>query len=116
MLTVDRNLFYIRKFYVKQGHMILPIIMFIDKTHTDNKGHLCQEAIWFTHGLFNYSIRRHPRAWGSMGYLPNSTLLPNYKDTTLSDYHFMLHEIFSEFIDFQHKGPFNWIFYFKNEW
>ena len=44
-----------QKIYIKNedSEILVPIIFFTDKTHTDTHGRLCAEPIQFTLGIFN---------------------------------------------------------------
>jgi hypothetical protein len=97
--------------------ILLPIIFFIDKTHTDLKGNLCQEAVWYTLGIFDYITRRNPRAWRPMGYIPNQSTHRTSKNGTgkLSDYHVVLKHILHQFTELQKKDGFYWEFSYKGQ-
>jgi len=65
--------------YCPPGHTInglralgLPLIFFIDKTHSDCFGALATTPISFTLGIFCKEFRRKYKAWRHAGFLPNS--------------------------------------------
>jgi hypothetical protein len=49
----------------------LPIVPFIDKTHTDVRGTLCLEPVTMTLGIFKRAVRNQPEAWRDLGFVPN---------------------------------------------
>lgn len=51
--------------------ILCPIVIFLDKTHTDAKGRLTQEPVMFTLALFNQETRNNRNAWRPLGLLPN---------------------------------------------
>ena len=70
--------------------VLVPIIIFLDKTHHDNKGRLCIEPASFTLGIFKKEVRNLPMAWRPLGYVTNQsnqvrTKMPmgRYRITTL---------------------------------
>jgi hypothetical protein len=104
------NRTYHMKCKVKGRDVLLPIILAGDKTHTDNKGHLCQEPILFTLGIFNRETRQLPRAWRPLGFIPNLT--PHSKDLVsvekIENYHFCLEKILESLIDTQSTDGIRW--------
>jgi hypothetical protein len=54
--------------------MLCPIALFVDKTHTDAQGRLCQEPALLTLGAFNRATRPLPQAWWQLGHAPNRPL------------------------------------------
>ena len=49
---------------------LLPIVMFIDKSHTDLFGSLATTPVSFTLGCFNVECRRLVRFWRNMAFIP----------------------------------------------
>ena len=92
--------------------MVIPIIMFVDKTHIDTHGRLCQEPVCFPLGCFNRKTRALPSAWRILGYVPNQSVHPTAKESVgrLDDYHCVLRCILKSLVDFQSKGPCHWEF------
>ena len=78
--------------------MLCPIIIFLDKTHTDNKGRLTQEPVMCMLGIFNQKIRNNPRAWRPLGFVPNFKGVPKLSDSakTKSEHHVVLSHILSD--------------------
>lgn len=80
------------------GKILCPIIIFIDKTHTDAKGRLTQEPVLFTLGIFNQKTRNNPKAWRPLGLMPNFTTIKKSKDVDKrhEDYHQVLSVILQD--------------------
>ena len=53
----------------KDKEILIPIIFFTDKTHTDNHSRLCLEPVEFTLAIFNRETRNSPKAWRTIGYV-----------------------------------------------
>ena len=53
----------------KCNEILIPIIFFTDKTHTDIHGRLCLEPVQFTLGIFNRATRNLSKAWRTIGYV-----------------------------------------------
>ena len=110
-----------RQSYVKtcinNNDILVPIIFVIDKTHVDVHGKLCQEPVWFTLGIFNFSTRRNPRAWRPLGYIPNEASFPSCSSNPgkISDYHIMLQCILEDLVALQTKNGFNWQFKYRGD-
>jgi Plavaka transposase len=51
--------------------VLCPLILFIDKTHTDSKGSLTLEPVCLTLGIFNQKTRNKEEAWRIIGFIPN---------------------------------------------
>ena len=51
--------------------LLVPIILFIDKTFVNQKGRLTLEPVSFTLGIFKKEVRNHPFAWRPLGYIVN---------------------------------------------
>lgn len=97
------------------GHeTFIPLIFFIDKTHIDRHGRLCQEPICFTLGLFNRKTRAKPCAWRVLGYIPNQSMHVTAKKPVekLGDYHVVQQHIFemSGLVDLMKGGGTYWKF------
>ncbi len=73
--------------------VMCPIILFIDKTHTDAKGNQTLEPVCMTLGIFNATTRNKESAWRIIGFIPSSSTITGRKLTSSqkrSDYHAML--------------------------
>jgi Plavaka transposase len=73
--------------------VMCPIILFIDKTHTDAKGNQTLEPVCMTLGIFNATTRNKENAWRIIGFIPSSSTITGRKLTPeqkRSDYHTML--------------------------
>jgi hypothetical protein len=82
--------------------VLLPIILFIDKTVTDLHGNLSLEPVSFRLGTFTRQLRNQARAWHPLGYVQNQSLHPSEGGLGVSiDYHIMLKEIFKSFSEVQ---------------
>jgi hypothetical protein len=95
--------------------VLLPIIFFIDKTHTDTHGRLCLEQIRFTLGIFNRKTRNNPLAWRTIGYIKDQAYIPT--ETTrekLNDYHQMIDHLLQDYKKCQNQ-KFKWQLQFPNE-
>lgn len=97
------------------GHeTYIPLIFFIDKTHIDRHGRLCQEPICFTLGIFNRKTRAKPRAWRVLGYIPNQSMHVTAKKPVdkLGDYHVVMRHIFetSGLVAMMKNGGIYWKF------
>lgn len=98
------------KCVVENRDVLLPIIIFIDKTHTDAIGRLKQEPVLFTLGIFSLRARMNPLCWRPLGYIPNLENVSTWKDAKdkLSDYHSMLSVILEPLVKTQRAGGFKW--------
>ena len=104
---------YWQKISVKGEELVIPLVCFMDKTHIDRHGRLCQEPFCITLGIFNRQTRADPRAWRVIGYIPNQTMHVTAKDPVrkLDDYHFILRHILSPLADtVTNKGGIYWEF------
>jgi len=90
--------------------VLLPVILFVDKTHTDVVGRLKQEPVLFTLGCFDLKTRSNPDAWRPLGYIPNMETLNLSDDSKskLQDFHHMLGLVLKSLIDTQKAGGFKW--------
>ena len=91
------------RFYIKkESDLLVPIIMFIDKTHVDTNGRLTLEPLCFTLGIFKKEYRRQPQYWRTLGFVntsrDNVELTPGQK---LIDYHFVLAHILQSYKEAQ---------------
>lgn len=100
---------YIRMCTVEGRDVLLPIILFIDKTVTDLHGNLSLEPVSFTIGILTREVRNQARAWRPLGYVQNQSLHPSEGGLGVSiDYHFMLKEIFKSLVEVQAKEGIQW--------
>ena len=96
-----------KQFYVKDPkcEKIIPIIFFIDKTHTDINGRLKLEPLMFTLGIFKRKCRANPMFWRTLGFVTDTTDSKKAKgDVKLQDYHNMLDIILSSYKQSQQKA------------
>ena len=91
---------------VGQSEILCPIVVFLDKTHTDAKGRLTQEPVMFTLGIFNQETRNNPKAWRPLGLLPNFKHLHQAKTVheRNADFHFVLSEVLADLKEAQSSG------------
>ena len=85
--------------------ILCPIIIFVDKTHSDVKGRLTQEPVMYTLGIFNQKTRNNPRAWRPLGLLPNFKSVRQDRNTERKqeDFHYVLSHVLQELKDVQKK-------------
>jgi hypothetical protein len=104
---------YYLKCHGKEGHVLLPIILYSDKTHTDQRGNLCQEPVLFTLGIFNKRTRQLPRAWRPLGFVPNMQILNQSIKSTqkIDDYHRCLDIILAGLEKAQSHEGLKWDFF-----
>ena len=101
-----------KKIYVKDPNRdkMIPIILFMDKTHTDINGRLKLEPVMFTLGIFKRECRADPSFWRILGFVTDTTDAkkadPKVK---LQDYHNILDIILKSYYNAQHK-PIKWGF------
>ena len=102
---------------VKGKDVLVPIILFMDKTHTSDNGNLKQEPVLFTLGIFNLATRCRPEAWRPLGYIPNLTSLTDHVDPVdkLEDYHQILSLVLSGLAHSQSKNGLKWRFNVNNK-
>ena len=81
------------------------------------KGHLCQEPIIFTLGIFNGETRQQPRAWRPLGFVPNLSLHSKGIDPEqkVDNYHRCLDVILESLIETQSKDGFRWDLHVKGK-
>ena len=72
--------------------------LFIDKTHIDRHGRLCQEPVCMTLGLFNHETRAKPIAHRVIGLIPNSSVHISASSShgKLCDYHSVVKHVLDE--------------------
>ena len=58
-----------------ENDIMLPIIIYIDKTHVDRRGQFTIEPVMFTLSLFKEKARRNHRIWRVLGYVTNTDLV-----------------------------------------
>jgi hypothetical protein len=94
----------------KGRDVLLPVILFIDKTHTDATGRLKQEPVLFTLGCFSLKTRQNPKAWRLLGYIPDmaSLNITQESNDNMKDYHSMLKVILESLVKVQESGGFRW--------
>ena len=100
--------------------VLCPIILFIDETHTDTKGHLTLEPVSFTIGILKRSPRMTPEAWRHLGFIPKmdknfpkvDPKIPasDFPRWRMKDYHACLSIILGGLKDLQIQGGLNWKF------
>ena len=98
---------------VQWRDLLVPIILFINKTHVDEKGRLTLEPVSFTLGIFKKEVRNHPFAWRPLGYATTpDTKTPFQK---LCDYHFVLQHIFASLLIAQKAEGIAWTLPYKGQ-
>ena len=85
--------------------ILCPIIIFLDKTHTDSKGRLTQEPVMYTLGIFNQETRNKPEAWRPLGLLPNFKSVRQHRDIDKKqeDFHYVLSHVLQDLKQVQKK-------------
>ena len=89
----------------------MPIVFWIDKTHTDVHGRLKLEPLMMTLGVFNRKTRNNPMAWRTLGYVTDihGKGGSNKSHLRMQDYHNMLNIILETYRNAQTK-PILWRF------
>jgi hypothetical protein len=64
-----RELF--RDLITSRNQLLVPIIMYLDGTHIDSRGHIEICPVSFTTSLFSEKVRRDHKAWRLLGYVPD---------------------------------------------
>jgi len=99
--------------YIKYPELeeYVPIIFWIDKTHTDIHGRLKLEPLMMTLGVFNRETRNNPMAWRTLGYVTDIQGKggSNKSHLRMQDYHNMLNIILKSYQNVQRK-PILWKF------
>ena len=90
--------------------LLVPLILFIDKTHVDEKGTHRLEPVSFTLGIFKKEVRALDHAWRPLGYVMNQSNIKAEVDAVQKarDYHFVLKEIFASLAKVQHSAGVAW--------
>ena len=97
---------------------LVPLMFFIDKTHTVEKGKYTMEPVLMSLGIFTTNVRNKVNAWRPIGLIPKLTssslseiqsLTPDQKE---SDYHAVLGVILEGVKNVQQAGGFKHIFNF----
>ena len=94
-------------------HLLIPIIAFIDKTHCTNKGTINAEPVLISIGNISINIRKNPKAWFNLGYIPSKILTkaerdelkkgPGTRSTLTEIYHTCLKVIFGDILEIEKK-------------
>ena len=101
----------------KRFDVLCPLILFIDKTHTDAKGNQKIEPIIFTLGIFNKATRNKENAWRTIGFIPSMEKFSSKNvstDQRNADYHFLLKVVLSPLAALQSQGGLPFSFKYKN--
>lgn len=95
---------------IEKRDLLVPIILFIDKTHIDAKGRLCLEPVTFTLGIFTKEARKHSYAWRPLGFIVNQNLGKTGSNPTdrAEDYHFVLSHILGSLKKAQASNGIHW--------
>ena len=114
------RLLYEQKVEAHGRELVIPLVFFIDKTHTDRHGRLSLEPVCVTLGCFNRETRAKPSAWRTLGFIPNSGMFTTakYPSDKLRDYHYVLSSILEGISGLMKEGPILWEFppsFFKDE-
>lgn len=104
------------RLYVKRDtDFLVPIIMFIDKTHVDLNGRLTLEPLCMTLGIFKKEYRRQPDFWRTLGFVNTSRESVELKpEQKLRDYHYVLSHILQSYKDAQ-KMELEWNLHYKGK-
>ena len=101
---------------VPNRDILVPPLIFADKTWIDVKGRLTIEPISFTLGILTKEARKLPSAWRPLGYISNmSNLTTNVPLEKARDYHFILKKCLQSFVDVQQTDGIDWVLSYKNE-
>ena len=105
------------RLYVKNSDdLLIPIILFIDKTHLDRNGRLTLEPVCMTLGIFKKEYRRHPQFWRTLGFVNTfrggSADLDSAKK--VQDYHFVLSHILESYKDAQNM-ELRWMLHYRGQ-
>jgi hypothetical protein len=107
---------YYLKCYGKKNHVLLPIILFADKTFSDKQGNLCQEPVLFMLGIFNKATRQCPCAWRPLGFIPNLSLHNKHlkqSQLKVDDYHRCLEVVLESLVKAQSHEGIKWDLCFR---
>ncbi len=103
-----------------ESEMILPIIMYLDKTGIDAYQRYGLEPLTFTTAVINRKTRNQTKSWRPLGFIPDLDLSSRAAKTaarqkksgkgrSTRNYHKCLHKILESFVDAQQKKPVMWI-------
>ena len=84
--------------------MIVPICLFVDKTHATENGRFTCEPVSMCLMLYDVETRNLPQSWRTLGYIINQSIAENKKTDghkKLVDYHECLSEISRPLLEFQ---------------
>ena len=84
-----------------QDHMVIGVILYIDKTPIDALGHFSLEPVSMSLTIFNRSTRNQPGAWRQLGFIPvfhrskkeTARVYARYKHNQTRNFHTMLEPI-----------------------
>src|SRR5688572_30355414 len=100
--------------YLSDGatnEMIVPICLFIDKTHASENGQFTCEPVSMCLMLYDVETRNLPQCWRTLGYILNQAdsekkaMTPYMK---LLDYHKCLHKVLKPLLQLQLANGFSW--------
>ena len=104
-----------KKFCNSDRDVLCPILIGMDKTHTDLHGNLSVEMVMFTLGILDLKTRRRPEAWMCAGCIINQSLDKNkplggdhQARDKLIDCHAMIELMLEDLCDLQKNGGFLW--------
>jgi len=95
----------------------VPIILFIDETHLNRQGTATICPVSYTLRIFNEATKKNPHAWRHLGFIPKDVVRAVIGNThkenkrlKLADVHAHSRAILEPLIEFQSKGPYQWVF------
>jgi len=93
-----------------QRDLLVPPIIFMDKTHCDTNGLLTIEPVSYTLAIFTKEARKNPAFWRCLGYVYNSSRsipsqTPEQKQT---DYHHAIKHIIASLVKAQKEDGILW--------
>ena len=97
--------------------VLCPLILFIDKTHTDAKGNQTLEPIIFTLGIFNKETRNKENAWRTIGFVPSMDHISNKKlesSQKQADYHALMNVVLTPLAHLQSLNGLDFDFHYYN--
>jgi len=100
------------------NEIIVPICLFIDKTHATENGRFTCEPVSMCLMLYDVETRNLPQSWRTIGYVLNQSDSENKQETAhlkLVDYHECLNTILQQLKEFQEKDGFKWRIPFKGK-
>ena len=102
--------------------MLVPLILYINKTHTEEKGVNNVEPVCFTLGIFKKSVQMNPEAWHPLGYINNTDVRDasseqrkRFTGDTMIDFHTILKVILRSLVSTQQKGGVLWDLEYKGK-